>query len=110
MKRRSLRKARQFPADAGEAAPALGCAGFRVCSNPFTIDLSPVTLPSGETVYTSSLEAGALGLGMLFDVTLIALADWIAAAKLQRILMWAGIGVLFVAATLSGSDPQKGNT
>jgi hypothetical protein len=73
---------------------------------PFTINLIPVMLPDGETVYTSSQEADAVKWAILLDAAIRSVAD-IATTRRERLILWAGIGVLFVAATVSDSCHRK---
>ena len=83
-------------------------AGRVARSEPLTINLIPVMLPDGETVYTSSQEADAVKWATLLDVAIRSVADTIAATQPERLILWAGIGVLFVAATVSNGSHSSG--
>ena len=82
-------------------------AGRLARPEPFTINLIPVMLPDGETVYTSSQEADAVKWATLLDVAIRSVADTIAATQPERLILWAGIGVLFVAATVSNGSHRE---
>ena len=81
-------------------------AGRVARSEPLTINLIPVMLPDGETVYTSSQEADAAKWATLLDVAIRSVAD-IATTRRERLILWAGIGVLFVAATVSNGSHRE---
>ena len=83
-------------------------AGRLARPEPFTINLIPVMLPDGETVYTSSQEADAVKWATLLDAAIRSVADTIAATGPERLILWAGIGVLFAAATVSNGSHSSG--
>jgi hypothetical protein len=106
---KTSRRKRQRPAEKRATIRArLDQAGRLARPEPLTINLIPVMLPDGETLYTCSQEADAVKWATLLDVAIRSVADTIAATRPERLILWAGIGVLFVAATVSnGSHGER---
>jgi len=60
-----------------------------------------------ETVYTSPQEASMVKWATLLDAAIRSVADTIAATGPERLILWAGIGVLFAAATVSNGSHRE---
>jgi len=105
---KTSRRKRQRPAEKRATIRArLDQAARLTRPEPFTINLIPVMLPDGGTVYTSSQEAEAVKWATLLDVTIRSVGDTIAATRPEWFILWAGIGVLLVAATVSNSSHRE---
>ena len=105
---KTSRRKRQRPAEKRATIRArLDQAARLTRPEPFTINLIPVILPDGETVYTSPQEADAVKWATLLDAAIRSVADTIAATGPERLILWAGIGVLFAAATVSNGSHRE---